>query len=202
MSDLKALILCCTLKKSPAESSSLLMSQQIADMFSEQQVATEVVRVADHDIHFGVSTDEGNGDEWPSIRRKMLDAQVLVITTPIWLGQPASICKVVLERLDAELGEHGDDGLPLTYDKVAVAGIVGNEDGAHHSIAEIFQALDDCGFTIPAAGSTYWVGEAMETTDYKDLPEQPETTRSAMTAMVSNATQLAGLLSTEGYRSP
>lgn len=202
MSEMKALILCCTLKKSPAESSSQLMSERISAALSTHGVEAEVIRVADHDVKFGITTDEGDGDGWPAIRQKMLDSQILVLTTPIWMGQPASMCKVVLERLDAELGEEGDDGLPLTYGKVAVAGIVGNEDGAHHSVAEIFQAVNDCGFTIPAAGCTYWVGEAMQREDYKDLDERPDVTESAMQTMVANAVQLAQGLQAHGYTKP
>src|SRR5689334_3516752 len=98
---LTALALACTLKPSPAESSSVLIAQQLLDALESHGVTGELVRVADHDVRFGVSTDEGDGDEWPEIRTKMLAADVLVVTTPIWMGQPASVCKMVLERLDA-----------------------------------------------------------------------------------------------------
>ena len=93
-----------------------------------------MVRVVDHDVRFGVSIDEGDGDAWPQVREGMLAADALVLVSPIWLGQPSSVCKMVLERLDAELSETDADGRMLTYDKVA-------------------------GFTIPANGSTYCVGE-------------------------------------------
>ncbi len=75
---------------------------------------------------------------------------MLVVATPIWMGQPSSVCKVVLERLDAEISETDDQGRMLTYGKVAGVAVVGNEDGAHHVCAEVFQSLDDVGFTIPA----------------------------------------------------
>ena len=108
--DLSALVLDCTLKPSPAPSSSMLLAGQVIDALEAMDVGGEIVRVVDHDVHFGVSPDEGNGDAWPGIRRKVLDADIVVIATPIWMGQPASVCKMVLERLDAELGEADDDG--------------------------------------------------------------------------------------------
>ncbi len=102
----------------------------------------------DHDIRFGVSTDEGDGDEWPAVREKMLAADILVLATPIWMGQPSSVCKMVLERLDAELSETDDEGRLSTYNKVAAVAVVGNEDGAHHVTAEVLQALNDTGFSV------------------------------------------------------
>jgi multimeric flavodoxin WrbA len=154
----------------------------------------EVVRVADHAIRFGVSTDEGGGDEWPGIRAKMLDADILVIATPIWMGQPASVCKMVLERLDAELSETDDEGRLLTHGKVAMVAVVGNEDGAHHTIAECLQALNDVGFSVAANAGTYWVGEAMQSTDYQDLDPSPEKTTATTKAAAAYAVHLARLL--------
>jgi hypothetical protein len=55
------------------------------------------------------------------------------------------------------------------------------------------------GFTIPAAGVTYWNGEAIHTTDYKDLPSTPEETASAMATSAANAVHLASLLKNSGY---
>jgi multimeric flavodoxin WrbA len=195
----RALVLVCTLKASPAESSSSLLGTQILKALGEQGVEGELMRVVDHDIRFGVSTDEGDGDGWPSIRAKMLDADILVISTPIWMGQPASVCKMVLERLDAELSETDDQGRLLTYGKVALVGAVGNEDGAHHVIAECLQALNDTGFSIAANAGTYWVGQAMQTTDYQDLDPSPEETTSATQSAVANAVHLARLLQGDAY---
>ncbi|WP_432876860.1 flavodoxin family protein [Kribbella sp. CA-245084] len=157
------------------------------------------MRVADHDVRFGVSTDEGDGDEWPALREKMLAADILVIATPIWMGQPASVCKLVLERLDAELSEKDEQGRPLVYGKVAVVGVVGNEDGAHHVTAEVFQALNDVGFTIPAGGATYWVGEAMGSTDYNEAGPKPDTTGATTKTAAANAAHLAQLLRDKQY---
>jgi multimeric flavodoxin WrbA len=199
MDQLRALILSCTLKPSPADSSSELLATEIVAALAKHDVESEMVRVADHGVRFGVSIDEGNGDGWPAIRQKMLASEILVITTPIWLGQPSAVCKMVLERLDAELGETDDEGRMLTYGKVAALGVVGNEDGAHHVTAEVFQALNDVGFTIPANAVTYWVGEAMHTSDYKDQESSPDKTEQATQTLAANSVHLADLLKRTPY---
>ena len=199
MSTLKAVVLSCSLKPSPAPSSSELLGREVLTALADHDVTGELIRVVDHDVKFGVSTDEGGGDGWPAIRAKILDAQLLVIATPIWMGQPASVCKVVLERLDAELSETDDQGRLLTYGKVAAVAVVGNEDGAHHVTAEVLQALNDVGFTVAAASSTYWVGEAMQKVDYNDAGPKPDTTGKATTALAANAAHLARLLQDQPY---
>ena len=199
MDTLTALCLVCTLKPSPAESSSQILAGEISTALAEHGVETEIVRVVDHDVKFGVSTDEGGGDAWPMLRDKMLAADILVIATPIWLGQPSAVCKMVLERLDAELSETDDQGRLETFGKVAALGVVGNEDGAHHVTAEVYQALSDVGFTVPANAVTYWVGEAMQTTDYKDKDPRPEKTAAATKTLAANTAHLAGLLRGSPY---
>lgn len=198
--DLRALVLVCTLNRSPADSSSELLGRQILDQLEASGATGELVRVVDHDVRFGVSTDEGDADGWPDIRSKLLASEVLVIATPIWMGQPSSVCKMVLERLDAELSETDDEGRLLTYGKVAIVGVVGNEDGAHHTVAECLQALNDTGFSVAANAGTYWVGQAMQTTDYKDLDPSPEETTSATKSAVANAVHLARLLKDAPYQ--
>jgi multimeric flavodoxin WrbA len=194
-----ALVLGCSLKRSPAPSSSELLGREVLAALADHDVTGEVIRVVDHDVRFGVSTDEGDGDAWPSIRAKLMDAQILVIATPIWMGQPSSVCKMVLERLDAELSETDAEGRLLTYGKVAVVAVVGNEDGAHHVTAEVLQALNDVGFTIPAAASTYWVGEAMGGTDYNEAGPKPDTTGKATKTLATNAAYLAQILAKQPY---
>jgi multimeric flavodoxin WrbA len=199
MEPLRALVLNCTLKPSPAESSSELLATELIAALAENDVSSELIRVVDHDVKFGVNTDEGNGDAWPDIRSKMLAADLLVIATPIWMGQPSSVCKMVLERLDAELSETDDQGRLLTFGKVAAVATVGNEDGAHHVSAEVFQALCDVGFTLPPSASTYWVGEAMQATDYKDKDPRPEKTAQTTSDIARNAAHLARLLKASPY---
>lgn len=199
MPTLRCLVLNCTLKKSPAESSSDLLGSQVLAAFADLGVAGSMERVVDHDVHFGVSVDEGDGDGWPGLRTKMLAADVLVLVTPIWMGQPSSVSKVVLERLDAELSETDDEGRLLTYGKVAAIGVVGNEDGAHHVTAELAQALNDVGFSLAAGAATYWVGEAMQAVDYKDMTPTPEKTAATTRTLALNAAHLASLLSSSPY---
>lgn len=197
--DLTALVLVGTLTPSPTPSSSELLGRQVLAALGSHGVTGEVVRVVDHDVKPGVQKDMGEGDAWPAIRAKVLAADILVIATPIWMGQPSSVTKRALERLDAELSEQDDEGRLLTYGKVAAVAVVGNEDGAHHVSAEVFQALNDVGFTIPAAAITYWVGEAMGATDYQDLDETPEKVTTTTRTLAANTAHLARLLRAQGY---
>lgn len=194
-----ATILVCTLSLSPKKSSSELIAKELADEFEKHDVTSNIIRVADYRIKFGVEKDMGDGDEWPSIRERVVGSDILIISTPIWMGQPSSVAKMVLERLDAELAEFDDDGRPLMYGKVASVAAVGNEDGAHHTSAEIFQALTDVGFTIPAGGPTYWVGEAMASTDYQDLAHKPQKTQHTTKTVAVNSLHLARLLKQHNY---
>jgi multimeric flavodoxin WrbA len=196
---LKALAISCTLKASPADSSTDLLATQVLDALAEHGVAGELVRAADSVISPGVEADMGGDDEWPALRAKVLAADILVLATPTWMGQHSSIAQRVLERLDAELSETDAEGRPHLFDKVAIAAVVGNEDGAHHIAAIVFQSLNDIGYTIPAQGSVYWNGEAMQTVDYKDLDETPEQVASATATAARNAAHLAGLLLERAY---
>src|SRR5256885_1845529 len=158
---LKALAFNCTLKPSPAPSSTEKLLQELFDALSEHEVTGEIIRAVDHNIKPGVRSDEGEGDAWPELRQRIVDTNILIIGSPIWLGQPSSVAKRVLERMDAFLGETDARGRMPSYGKVALAVVVGNEDGAHHTAAELFQALTEARFTIPAGGGTCWVGAAL-----------------------------------------
>lgn len=197
---LRALALVCTLNPSPAPSSSQLLAEQVLDQLTSHGVETELIRVVDHDVHYGVvSGPVAEGDAWPSIRARMLAADILVLATPIWMGNPSSVMRVVLERLDGELSETDEQGHSPVYGKVAVVAVVGNEDGAHNTSAQAFQALSDVGFTIPAAGVTYWVGEAMKGVDYQDLEHTPQEVAATTATAAVNAVHLARLLKGSPY---
>ena len=197
--NLTALSLVCSLKPSPAPSSSQLIAEHMMGELAKHGVVGDVVRCVDHDIKPGVEKDMGGGDQWPAIRDRLLAADIIVFSTPTWLGHMSSVAQRVLERLDAELSETDDQGRPILAGKVAVVAVVGNEDGAHHIIAESLQALNDVGFSIPAQASTYWSGAAMGKTDYNDLDEVPEGTASATATAARNAAHLARVLSSEQY---
>nr|WP_314844026.1 NAD(P)H-dependent oxidoreductase [uncultured Microbacterium sp.] len=196
---LTALAISCTLKPSPDASSSDLLGTQILDALADHGVTGELVRAVDLTLSPGVEADMGGDDEWPSLRRRVLDADILVFVTPTWMGQHSSIAQRVLERLDAELSETDEQGRPTLFDKVAIAGIVGNEDGAHHIAAILFQGLNDVGFSIAAQSSVYWNGEAMKGVDYLELEETPEAVASATTTAARNAAHLARLLRAERF---
>ncbi len=196
---LTAVALVGTLTPSPAPSSSELLARQVLAALEPHGVTGSIVRLVDHDVRPGVQVDMGEGDAWPSIRDQVLAADILVLATPIWLGQPSSVTKRALERLDAELSEKDDQGRLLTYGKVALVAVVGNEDGAHHVSAELFQALDDVGFTLPAGAVTYWVGPAMGSVDYQDLDETPSEVATTTATAAANAAHLARLLRSAPY---
>ena len=199
--DLSAVAINCTLKARPDEDSSTdLMIRILADALAEHGVRlSESIRLSLFNILPGVSSDEGPGDDWPDIRRRILDADILIFGTPIWLGQMSSIAKRVVERMDAFLGETDERGRMPSFSKVAVAAIVGNEDGAHNVTADLFQALNDEGWTIPAGGACYWVGEAMHKTDLKDLDRIPDEVTQTARMLAANAAHLARLLKERPY---
>jgi multimeric flavodoxin WrbA len=196
---MRALSLVCTLNSSPTSSSSHALSDQVMAEFGKLGVEVETIRVADHDIRPGVVADLGDGDAWPTLREKVLGADILLIATPIWLGHPSSVCQRVLERLNADMSETDDAGRPLMYGKVAAVAVVGNEDGAHKVSADVFQACSDLGFSLAPGAVTYWVGEAMQGTDYQDLDETPDAVASATHALAANSFHLAELLGRHPY---
>ncbi|MAD36254.1 flavodoxin family protein [Tistrella sp.] len=189
----------CTLKGGDAESSTDLLLSQFLNRLGRDGVETASIRAVDHDIKPGITADEGPGDAWPAIRRQVLDAQILVIGTPIWLGQPSSVCKRVLERLNAFLTETDEAGRLRSYGRGVALVVVGNEDGAHHVAAEVYQGLADVGFTIPPNAVVYWVGEAMGKTDYKDLPAMPDKIGTTIDLAARNVLHLARLLAENQY---
>ena len=199
MADLTALALICSLTPSPAPSSSELMARHVLDELATHGVSGTSLRVVDHNVMPGVQVDMGDGDAWPGIRDKILAADILVIATPIWMGHPSSITQRVMERLDADLAETDNEGRPIMYGKVAVVAVVGNEDGAHKTVADTQQGLNDVGFTLPAQGATYWVGEAMQTVDYKDLKAVPEKVAATTAGAARNAAHLSRFLRTSQY---
>jgi multimeric flavodoxin WrbA len=186
----------CTLKSDPSKPSSTdAMIAVLAGAFHKRKVeVAQTIRIAGHNVAPGVKSDEGHGDQWPSLRAKILAADILIFGTPIWMGQACSVAKRVLERMDAFFDETDDKGRMPSYSKVAVAAIVGNEDGAHCAASQIFQSLNDTGWTIPAVAACYWVGEAMGSVDFKDLAATPPKVAETAEMVAANAAHLAGLL--------
>jgi multimeric flavodoxin WrbA len=196
---LRALALNCTLKPGDAPSSTELMLSQVLGELALHGVVGSQIRVVDHDVKPGVEADMGEGDAWPAILEQVLAADILVLGTPTWMGHMSSVAQRVLERLDAELSETDADGRPILFGKVAITAVVGNEDGAHKITADLFQALNDVGYSIPAQGGTYWNGEAMSGVDYNDLDETPEAVVGTNSTVARNAAALASLLRARNY---
>jgi multimeric flavodoxin WrbA len=197
---LTALALNATLKSSGGEPSSTDRMLGLIDAaMMPMGVTTTILRLADYNIKPGVTSDEGEGDDWPKIRQMILDADILIMGTPIWMGQPSSVSKRALERMDAFLSETDDEGRMVSYGRVAAVAVVGNEDGAHHVSAEFYQALSDVGFTIPANAVAYWVGEAMQSTNFTDLEQIPEKVTSTVAMLARNTVHLATLLKASQY---
>lgn len=192
--DLRALALVCSLKPSPATSSSAVIAGHVLDELAGHGVEGQSVNVVDHDVRPGVKADLGEGDAWPRILERVKAADILVFATPTWLGHMSSVAQRVLERLDAELSEVDADGRPAMFGKVAVVAVVGNEDGAHKIVADSYQGLNDIGFTIPAQGCTYWNAEAMNPREYADLAETPSAVDSTIRTLATNSAHLARLL--------
>jgi multimeric flavodoxin WrbA len=200
--DLTCVALNCTLK-AEGESSTQLMLEQITEQLATHGVSSHIVRVAAHQVLPGTSAEpQGPGDDWPSIREQILEADIVLLGTPVWLGNPSSICRRVLERMDAFISETDEEGRMALAGKVGGVAVVGNEDGAHHTTAQCYQGLIDLGVSVPYNGATYWVGEAMGATDYKDLEETPESVGSTMTMMATNLAHLARVLRDNPFPPP
>jgi multimeric flavodoxin WrbA len=153
---MRALAVNCTLKRSPERPNTDALLDVVAEALRRDQVDVDVVRVVDHDVKPAGTNDEGDGDEWPAILSLGPNSEILVFATPAWLGQPASVAKRVLERMDALISETDDHGRPFAFNRVGGIVVTGNEDGAHHVIAEVTQALVDIGCTVPGQAWTYW----------------------------------------------
>jgi multimeric flavodoxin WrbA len=181
----RAVFINCTLKPSPETSNSEALGRVVAEALEAEDVEVEFLRAVDHEIKPGVESDMGEGDEWPRIREKIVNAEILVIVTPTWLGRPSSVAQRVLERMDAMLAETDDEKRPIAYNRVAGVVVTGNEDGAHHVISEISGALGDIGFTIPGQSWTYWnrgPGPGMDFLDTKEGHPWSESTGKAAAA--------------------
>lgn len=190
----------CSLSASGRASSTDAMIAVLSGHFEALDVKVgNPIRVAAHNVKWGVTSNEGEGDDWPQLRERILASDILIFGTPIWMGQASSIAKLVMERMDAFLGETDDEGRMPSYSKVAVAAIVGNEDGAHNVSSQIFQALNDVGWTIPAVAACYWVGEAMGSTDFRDLKATPRKVTETAKMVAANASHLARLLKETPY---
>jgi len=192
---LHAVLLNCTLKASPAVSNTQALMDRVVAWFDRLGATSESVRVVDHAVAFGVTSDEGDGDEWPVILEKVLAADILVIGTPIWFGVRSSVCQMAIERLDGTYAATNDRGQYPLYGTVAGVVVTGNEDGAHDAAATTLFNLSHLGCAIPPNADTYWVGDAGPGPSYIEAggDRHPYTQKTA-SWMAHNLVHLARLL--------
>jgi multimeric flavodoxin WrbA len=199
---MRALVLNCSLKASPSTSNTDLLADVVVDALQSQKVDVDRVRLADLSIKPGVSSDEGDGDDWPGIHRHLLDSEILIVATPTWVGRPSSIAQRMLERMDALLSETDDEDRPVAYNRVAGVIVTGNEDGAHHVISEICGGLVDIGYTIPGQAWTYWNKGPGPGPSYSETDEGHDWSAKTGRAMASNLVAVANALSARPIPAP
>ncbi len=202
---LRALFLNCTLKRSPRESHTDGLIEISRRIMEHANVTVEAVRPVDYTVPPGVQPDMTEAgwerDDWPAIYTKVLASDILVLTTPIWLGQMSSECTKVIERLYGQSGELNEDGQYVYYGRVGGCLVTGNEDGGKQCSMHVLYSLQHLGFTIPPQADSYWLGEAGPGASYRDEgsggPENDFTNRNT-TFMTWNLIHLARLLKGAG----
>ncbi len=200
-SDLKAVFLNCTLKRSPELSHTEGLIRIARAILEANRVTVDVIRPVDHQIAFGVypdMTEHGwSQDEWPPIQAKVMDADILVVCSPIWLGEKSSVCTQVIERLYSSSHHLNDRGQYAYYGRVGGCLITGNEDGVKHCSMNILYSLQHLGYTIPPQADAGWIGEVGPGPSYLDPgssgPENDFTNRNT-TFMTWNLLHLARML--------
>ncbi|MEO7916044.1 MAG: NAD(P)H-dependent oxidoreductase [Dokdonella sp.] len=171
--DLRALFLNCTLKRSSdGESHTDKLMQVSAGVMRANGVKVSFVRPVDLDLAPGVQPDMTkhgfDKDDWPALRKKVMAADILVLGTPIWLGDPSSVCRRTIERLYAESGKFNEKGQYIYYGRVAGCIVTGNEDGIKHCAMNLLYSLQHLGYTIPPQADAGWIGEAGPGPSYGD----------------------------------
>jgi multimeric flavodoxin WrbA len=207
-SDLTALFINCTLKPSPQVSHTETLMHASEAIMADQGVRVEHLRAVDHDLAPGVYPDmRGQGferDDWPALYPKVQAADILVLGTPIWLGERSSVCSRVIERLYAHSGETNRKGQYVFYGKVGGCLVTGNEDGIKHVGMGVLYSLQHLGFVVPPQADAGWIGEAGPGPSYgDDGPDGPvgfanDFTSRNTTFMTWNLLHLARMLKDAG----
>ena len=204
-SDLRALFLNCTLKRAPELSHTQGLIDMSTAIMEKCGVKVDVLRPVDYEIAYGVYPDMTQRgwekDEWPGIQETVKAADILVITSPIWLGEKSSVCTQVVERLYSSSGDLNEEGQYAYYGRVAGCLITGNEDGAKHCCMNILYSLQHLGYVIPPQADAAWLGEAGPGPSYLDPgsggPENDFTNRNT-TFMTWNLMHLARMIKDAG----
>lgn len=195
MNNIKAIFLNCTLKKSPAKSNTDALIQKAVSEYKNLGIESNVIRVADFNVATGISSNEGNGDEWPKIYKQILESNILVIATPIWFGVRGSVCQKVMERLSGGYDEaNPDNGQFPLYGKVGACIVTGNEDGAHDVCANTLFNLTHIGCTVAPNSDSYWVGDAGPGPSYLEIGQKSVYTNKTVRYLTHNTAWMANLL--------
>lgn len=202
---LRALFLNCTLKRSPERSHTDALIEASRIIMEKNGVEVEALRPVDYDLAPGVQADMTEHgferDDWPSLFDRVMRADILVLGTPIWLGDPSSVCRRVVERLYSNSGETNDNDQYVYYGRVGGCLITGNEDGAKHCAMNLLYSLQHIGFTIPPQADAAWMGPAGPGPSYRDDnsggPDNDFTNRN-VTFMAWNLMHLARMLRASG----
>lgn len=212
-SQLKALYINCTLKKSPDKSHTDTLMNVSKEIMKKEKVSIEEFRFIDHNIAAGIypdMTEHGwKEDEWPTLFKKVNEADILIVGTPIWLGEKSSECQKLIERLYAMSGKTNEKGQYLFYGKAAGCVITGNEDGVKHCAMGILYALQHVGYSIPPQADAGWIGEVGPGPSYGDTEWQGKKispplgtdsnfTNRNTTFMTYNLLHLANMLKNQG----
>lgn len=206
-SKLRAVYVNCTLKQSPRKSHTAGLMEVSKSIMEKEGVTIDDIRFVDHDVSYGVypdMTEHGaDNDEWPSLFERILAADILILGTPIWLGEKSSVAQKFIERIYAMSGKTNDKGQYLFYGKVAGCVITGNEDGVKHCAMGILYALQHVGYSIPPQADCGWIGEVGPGPSYLDKEsnaQDNEFTNRNTTFMTYNVLHLAKLLKEQkGY---
>jgi multimeric flavodoxin WrbA len=202
--DLRALFINCTLTPSPGESHTQRLMDRSMALMRRNGVTVDLIRAVDHDIAPGVQPDMVDHgferDEWPALQQRVLDADILVIGTPIWLGDKSSVCTLVVERLYSWSGELNDRGQSIYYGRVGGCLITGNEDGVKHCSMNLLYSLQHLGYTIPPQADAGWLGEIGPGPSYGDdgVGLDHDFTNRNTTIMTWNLMHLARILKDSG----
>jgi multimeric flavodoxin WrbA len=202
-SDLTALFINCTLKQSPRISHTQGLLDVAARIMEKQGVIVDNIRAVDHapGVYPDMTAHGVEVDEWPALYDRVQSADILVLGTPIWLGDKSSVCTRVIERLYACSGDLNQAGQYAYYGKVGGCIVTGNEDGVKHCSMNILYSLQHLGYAIPPQADAGWIGEAGPGPSYLDPgsggPDNDFTNRNT-TFMAWNLMHLAAVLKERG----
>lgn len=191
----------CTLKKAPETSHTEALLQKVLDLMVPLGVTSEIIRIVDYSIPFGVSSDMGDGDDWRGIYKKIRAANIFIIGTPIWMGVRSAVCQLAIERLGGSYrdGDAITGQFPL-YNKAGGVVVTGNEDGAHSAAETTLFNLSHFGCTIPANADCYWVGDAGPGPSYLEADGDHHLyTNKTARFMAHNLVHIATLLNQNPY---